>query len=151
MIEGINDSKAHYFVWLIVTLLLIGFLFTIVILGGDELAASFKVKAFKLESWMLLIGAYAIAVFPIGFAVRRKFFKFYITFPRIFHNSVREDYEAATNNPIGTFFRMIAFDIVLALNIVLIVLKLAVSVPVGMVIYPYHVISGIVFMTQKKI
>lgn len=151
MIEGINDSKTHYFVWLFVTLFIMGALFAFVILGGDQLSELFTIKGYKIEGWMRYLCAYAVAVFPIGFAVRRKFMRFWIPFPRIFHRTVREDVEEAVNNPIVVLFRLFAFDIVLVLNIFIICLKLAVSVPVGMVIYPYHVISGIVLMAKKEI
>jgi len=151
MIENINDTKKHYFVWLIVTVVI----FALAYFGGNELlkwaAEESGEEIPALATVLCVAAAYAVAVFPMGFSVRRKFMYWYMPMRSPSVGTVRGDYAEGYNNPIRTLFRFFRFDFALVFDLVLLAFYCVASLVIGIVIFPYYLISGIVFLCLKKI
>lgn len=158
MINGLNDSKKHFFVWAIVTIVLfIGFsigiqcLFSYLVKSGELDAATETVEIMgKQFSSNLLIGAflYVIACLPMGWFVRSKFMCWFVHIPT---EKIRYRYNDVANNPIVSFFILMWCWILLFFNAALLLFYICFSIITGIVIFPYHIISGIILMCKKKI
>lgn len=158
MITGITDSKKHYFIWNIVTIAIFSALFfgLPLLLGAASsdnysLAPSDTLQVFGItfsEGELYLLYAllcYAVATFPMGFFVRRKFMKKYIHVP-----TEQIKISESFRNPFVAFFRLIKCEILAAVDLILLVFYLVVSALVGIVIYPYQLISGLILLITAK-
>ena len=151
MIKNINDSKKHFFVWTIVTIVI----FVATMIGGNALfqwaSEESGEEIPQLAKTLLYVCAYAVATFPIGFAVRRKFMHWYMPMRSPSVGTVKDDYIEGRDHPLRAIFRFIRFDFALLFDLVLLAFYCAVSLVIGLFIFPYHITSGIVFLCQKKI
>ena len=149
MIEGLNDSKKHFFVWGIVTIVI----FLALFIAGLVLANSYggwkeelvEIAGRKFSGTLLVIlFMYQFSTFPMGFYVRRKVMRRYIHVPT-------EEIKINESNTILAFFRLVKCEILAVINLGLLCFYLSASILFGIVLFPYHIISGIVFLIQKKI
>lgn len=152
MITGITDSKKHYFIWNIVTIAIFSLLFFGVplIMEAASLDAdmSGSRESFGIgisDVLLYLLMCYVIATYPMGFFVRRKFMKKYIHVP-----TEQIKISESFRNPFVGSFRLIKCDILAAVDLILLVFYLVVSALVGIVIYPYQLISGLILLITAK-
>lgn len=142
MIEGINDSKKSFFTWLIVFLVLcIGLCVTWTVLNNNSSADE------KLSEQVMMyfyLGSFLFSCLPIGWAARRKVIKWYA------HVPTEEIKVFETNLPVA-LFRLIKCTILFSLNVTLFTIYTSAAIIVGPFINLYAIITGIVFMIQKKI
>ena len=148
MIEGLNDSKKHFFVWTIVTLTLFALLF-----GGcyfvNKYTNVFSELFTKTEisfsvNLAFALAAYTLSTFPLGIFVRRKVMKRYVHVPT-------EQIKISEKNVAVAFFRLIKCQVLAIVDLVLLCFYIIASFLFGIVMFPYHVISGIVFLIGRKI
>ena len=133
MISGLNDSKKHYFIWTAVTVAIFAVVF----------ALSWGTTGDYPKYFAGLL-AYCVATIPIGFFVRRKYLHWYVHVPT-------EKIKIFEANIVVALYRLTVVWVLAAFNLALLWFYLGVSFLFGFVLFPYHLISGIVFMLQKKI
>lgn len=139
MIEDINDSKRAVIIWTTVFLVLfVGLSTWFITLNG-------KYPESERESLASLLGtAYVLSCLPIGWAMRRKFVKWYAHVPT-------EKLKIFETNTILALWRIGVVVILATLNLCLFTIYLYCSVIVGPFVNLYAIISGFVFWLQKKI
>lgn len=156
MIQGLTDTKKHFFIWNIVTIAIFSALFfgLPLLLGAASsdnysLAPSDTLQIFGItfsEGELYLLYAllcYAVATFPMGFFVRRKIMKKYFHIPT-------EDIKIFESNILLAFFRVVKCQVLLAINLILLAFYLTASAVIGIVIFPYQLISGVILMISGK-
>ena len=147
MIENLNDSKKHYLIWSIVTIVIFLALFLTLMFAVEKPAndtpLTISGHGFSY-TFLSFICSYLIATFPIGFYIRRKVMHGYIHVPT-------EEIKIREENTLVAFFRLIKCEILAVINLILLVFYLLASALFGLVMFPYHLISGGVFFATKKI
>ena len=161
MLEGINDSKKHYFVWTIVTLLI--FFVPIIVAYfltkylPSEIIDEFEQIAVgspdsllsKYEDLLGYLLLYAIATLPIGIAVKKLYFEGkYIHIP---NPKVVSIFEQDFGKVLIAGFQVIWCEILAVIDFIILCFNALLCVLTGMVIFPYHLVSGIVLMCKKSI
>lgn len=139
MIEYINDSKKAVVIWTVVFLVLFsGLSACFITLNG-------RAPESERESIALLLGmAYVLSCLPIGWAVRRKVIKWYVHVPT-------EKIKVFETNLLLALWRIWVAWILAALDLCLLIIYAVASLIVGPFVNLYAIISGVVFMVQKKI
>lgn len=152
MISGINSSKTSFFVWTIITTLLLVALF---VLGyydranwglTNEIIKELSAFIPKNASGILIKVALPVllATFPIGIS-----FKINAIGPKYIHIPT-EKFRVFDTNPLA-IFKLIYCEILFVIDVVLFALAVLFSFIAGPFVFIYTLISGIVLMAKKKI
>ena len=153
MIEDINDSKGIYFVWLGITILLVGGLSTFFFIKATSEEEEMLTRV--MESFIL---AYPIGTLPLGLMVKRRIMdkllnrpSWYVPLPKS-GASFTEELVYSFNHPVMGFIQAgIIFPIVGGINIFLLCVYFVASLVIGIFFTPYFIISGIVFLAKGRI
>ncbi len=142
MIEGINSSKKAVIIWFIVFVVLFtGLSITFAVLQNNAVEAE---KATPQEMLYLYLGAFLFSCLPIGWAARRKLVTWYAHVPT-------EEIKVFETNLVVALFRLIKCAFLFGLNVALFAIYTAGAIIAGPFLNLYTIITGIVFMCQKKI
>ena len=141
MIENINNSRKKYFIWLGVT----GALFIVLVVLVQFAIQSIKTEIPEFSLGVLaVVIPYVMATLPLGWAVRRHIVKKYIHVPT-------EKIEVFETNLVLALGRILLVSFCVGVNISLLSVYSIMSVLIGIFFTPYFIVSGIVFIVQKKI
>ena len=142
MIEGLNSSKKSVIIWMIVfVVLFVGLSVAIAVLEGSAPADE---KSTPTQMLIGYAGAFLLSCLPIGWAGRRKLVKWYAHVPT-------EEIKVFETNLVVAIFRLAKCSFLLGLNLVLFAVYTAGAIIAGPILNFYTIISGIVFMCQKRI
>ena len=142
MIDGINSSKKAFFIWLALFLVLfIGLSVTVTVLDNSYPPEE---RSTQTQMMILYLASFIIACLPIGWATRRRLVRWYAHIPT-------DEIKIFETNLVLALFRLIKCSFLLGLNLVIFALYTAFAIVAGPFINLYAIISGIVFMCQKKI
>ena len=142
MIEGINSSKKAFFAWLAVfVVLFVGLSVTWTVINNNSPVAE---QATAEQMKMLYLGSFLFACLPLGWATRRKIAKWYAHVPT-------EEIQVFETNLVVALFRLGKCSFLFALNVALFTIYTAFAIVAGPIMNLYTIISGIIFMCQKKI
>lgn len=142
MIDGINSSKKCFFAWVIVFVVLCTGLCVLWTVLNNNSPVEEQAPA-EIMNWFY-IGSFLFACLPIGWKTRKKIFSWYAHIPT-------EEIKVTETNLVVAVIRLGKCFILLTLDVVLFAFYTAVSVIIGPFINLYTIITGIVFMVQKKI
>ncbi len=142
MIDGINSSKKWFFVWVTVFVVLCaGLCILWTVLNNNSPAEE---RATSQQMMWFYIGSFLFSCLPIGWATRKKVVSWYAHIPT-------EEIKVNETNLVVAIARLSKCSFLLGLDIVLFGLYTAIAIIVGPFINLYTIITGIVFMVQKKI
>ena len=142
MISGINDSKKAFFIWTIVFLVLfIGLCVTWTVINNNSpIEEQLAPDVMK----MFYAGSFLFACLPMGWAVRRKIVTWYAHIPT-------EEIQVFETNLVVALFRLAACTFTFALDVALFGIYTAFAIVAGPIMMLYTIVTGIVFMSTKKI
>ena len=142
MIDGINNSKKAFFIWLIVfVVLFVGLCVTWTVLNNNSPAEEQLAPKYMN---MFYAGSFLFACLPMGWAVRRKFASRYVHVPT-------EEIKVFETNLVVALIRLIKCTVLAAIDIALFAIYTAIAIILGPIMNLYAFITGIVFMVTKKI
>ncbi len=142
MIEGINSSKKAFFAWVAVfVVLFVGLSITWTVINNNSPVAE---QATAEQMKMLYLASFLFACLPLGWATRRKIAKWYAHVPT-------EEIQVFETNLVVALFRLGKCTFLFALNVALFAIYTAFAIVAGPIMNLYTIISGIIFMCQKKI
>lgn len=142
MIDGINNSKKAFFIWLIVfVVLFVGLCVTWTVLNNNSPAEEQLAPKYMN---MFYAGSFLFACLPMGWAVRRKMVSWYAHVPT-------EEIRVFETNLVVALIRLFKCIFLFALDVALFAVYTAVAIILGPIMNLYAFITGIVFMVTKKI
>lgn len=142
MIDGINNSKKAFFIWLIVfVVLFVGLCVTWTVLNNNSPAEEQLAPKYMN---MFYAGSFLFACLPMGWAVRRKIASWYAHVPT-------EEIKVFETNLVVALIRLFKCIFLFALDVALFAVYTAVAIIIGPFMNLYTFISGIIFMVTKKI
>ena len=142
MIDGINNSKKAFFIWLIVfVVLFVGLCVTWTVLNNNSPAEEQLTPKYMN---MFYTGSFLFACLPMGWAVRRKMVSWYAHVPT-------EEIRVFETNLVVALFRLIKCTVLFALDVSLFAIYTSVAIIIGPFMNLYAFITGIIFMITKKI
>lgn len=134
MIDHINDSKKAVIIWTVV--------FLTIFIG---LSVFFITTYPEAELWTIVL-FYIPSCLPIGWAMRRKLIKWYAHVP-----TEKILVKVNEGNLLVAIWRLLVVLVLAELNICLFIIYTVGALVVGPFVNLYAIISGFVFMFQKKI
>ena len=142
MIQGINDSKKSFIIWMAVFVVIFGGLsIGLTVLNNSYPAAE---QATAQQMSIIYAVSFFLGCFPIGWATKRKITTWYAHIPT-------EDIQVFETNLVVAIWRLGKCWFLLLFDVALLCLYIAFAAVAGPIMTLYTLITGIVFICKKKI